>query len=85
MLEMKRIGIFPSTIQTVTFNRCSDERNYCRRILSSGGFNLRRKHDLEASTLQSVKHCAFAYAVGMQWIHATGEGPPLIDAAAIVP
>jgi len=85
MLKSKRVWIFPSTIQTVTLNRCSDEWNHGRRILFSGCFNLRRKHNLEAPALQAVKHCAFAYAVGMQWIHAAGKRSVLIDAAAIIP
>jgi len=70
-------------IQIVTFNRRPDKRNNFTGIFPSCGFDLRRKNDLEASALQPIKHRAFAYAIGVNWIHAAGKRPPLIDAASV--
>ena len=80
---MKRRWVFPSVIQIVTFNRRPDKRNDFTGIFPSCGFDLRRKNDLEASALQPIKHRAFAYTIGMNWIHAAGKRPPLIDAASV--
>ena len=82
---MKRIRVFPSAVQIVTFQRALDERDHGRRVFFPGCFNLRWKHDPEASALQMVQHRTFAYAVWMNRVHAADERPPLIDAAAIIP
>ena len=79
------MGRFPSAVQIVTFNRSLDKRNYSCCIFLTRGLQMRRKYNLEASALQPVQHCAFAYTVGMNWIHATGKRTPRIDAAAIIP
>ena len=81
---MKRIRVFPSAIQIVTFKRGFEKRNHGHRVFFPRNLNLRWKHNFEASPLQLIQHCTFAYAVWMNRIHAAGKGLPLVNAATII-
>jgi len=83
MLETKRIRSFPASVKAVTFNRASDQGNYCGRVFLTCSLHVRRKNDLEASALKPVKHGAVAYAVRVNRIHAADKRPVRINRASV--